>query len=190
MSASDAPSPWVERFAPLIRAGGTVLDVACGGGRHARFVRASGRRVVAVDVDVSGVRDMEPDEDVEIMEADLESGEWPFEGRVFDGIIVTNYLHRPHFPLLVDALDDDGVLIFETFARGHERYGRPANPAFLLKPNELLRAFSEELVVVAYQHGFEERPRPSVRQRICAVKGTAEIVRPLGAASFQSAGKA
>lgn len=126
--------------------------------------------MVAVDIDVSGLEDLEDDEKVEIVEADLEACGWPFGSRLFDGIVVTNYLHRPLFPVLRDSLAAGGVLIFETFAKGNERYGRPSNPDFLLEPNELLDAFATELTVVAYEHGFETEPRPAVRQRICAIK--------------------
>lgn len=170
MISIDPPSPWVERFAPLIRSRGTVLDLACGRGRHTRHLRALGHRVVAVDIDVSGLEDLEDDEKVEIVEADLEACGWPFGSRLFDGIVVTNYLHRPLFPVLRHSLAAGGVLIFETFAKGNERYGRPSNPDFLLEPNELLDAFATALTVVAYEHGFEQEPRPAVRQRICAIK--------------------
>jgi SAM-dependent methyltransferase len=169
------PSAWVTRFVPLIRGGGTVLDLACGGGRHTRYLSALGYRVVAVDVDVSGVRDLTTAETVEIIEADLEAGDWPLGERRFDGIVVTNYLHRPHLPRLAEALAPGGVLIFETFAKGNEKYGRPRNPAFLLEPGELLEAFTPGLRVVAYEHGIEREPRPAVRQRICAVSSAEPV---------------
>lgn len=168
--SSDAPSPWVERFAELIPGDGTVLDLACGGGRHSRYLRALGYRVVAVDIDVSGLGDLTGDIGVEIVEADLERGDWPFTGRRFDGIVVTNYLYRPQLPLLVASLAPGGVLIYESFGKGNEELGRPSNPAFLLDPGELLDAFAPELMIMAYEHLKEEKPRPAVRQRICAVK--------------------
>lgn len=147
-----------------------MLDVACGSGRHTRYLTTLGLRVVAVDIDISRVADLSAHEALEFIEADLENDGWPFNERRFDGIVVTNYLHRPHFPLLVDALEDNGVLIFDTFAIGNERFGRPNNPDFLLRPGELLEAFSGTLSVVAYEHGEVSEPEPAVRQRLCAVK--------------------
>jgi SAM-dependent methyltransferase len=161
-----APSPWVMRWASLIRPGGTVLDVAAGHGRHTRALMDLGFKVVAADVDASALRDT----GAEVAEVDLETGTWPFPGRQFDGIVVTNYLHRPHFPHLIAALHEGGVLLFETFGQGNEKLGRPRNPDFLLAPGELLEAFGKALQIIAYQCGEEHAPRPAVRQRVCAVK--------------------
>jgi SAM-dependent methyltransferase len=160
------PSPWVLRWASLIRPGGAVLDVAAGHGRHARALAARGFQVTAADVDTSGLMDAP----FEVLEYDLEQSGWPLAGRCFDGIIVTNYLHRPQFPHLITGLAEDGVLIFETFGQGNEKLGRPRNPDFLLAPGELIAAFGRDLLIVAYEHGVEHVPRPAVRQRLCAVK--------------------
>ena len=166
---SAQPSPWVERHAPLISKGGIVLDLACGGGRHTRYLRAAGYGVLAVDIDVTGVEDLSTSSDIEIIQADLEAGDWPFGERRFDGIVVTNYLHRPLLPRLVESLAPGGVLIYETFAKGNEKLGRPRDPEFLLNPAELLDAFAPRLTIMAYEHAIEEEPTPAVRQRICAV---------------------
>jgi SAM-dependent methyltransferase len=176
--AAIAPSAWVLRFAALIRPGGHVLDVAAGHGRHTRALRALGFAVTAIDVDVSGMADLKGDAGVQVIAADLETGAWPLTGQAFDALVVTNYLHRPHFPHYVAALAEEGVLIVETFAQGNERLGRPRNPDFLLRPGELFAAFSGALQVVAYEHGAEHEPRPAVRQRLCAVKGGTPVLLP------------
>lgn len=159
------PDPWVIRFAPLIPPGAPVLDLACGSGRHTRFLRASGHPVTGIDRDVSGIRGLDG---VEAIEADIEAGPWPLEGRRFGGVVVVNYLHRPLLPVLARSLTEGGVLIYRTFAVGNERFGRPRNPDFLLKPSELLDAFGH-FTVVAYEHG--EASGPAVIQRICVVNG-------------------
>ena len=162
-------SPWVQRFAALVPARGTVLDVACGHGRHMRYFRDRGNPVVGVDLDVSALGDLSADDEVEIVQADLEQGVWPFTGRTFAGVVVTNYLYRPLLPLFVAAVAPEGVLMYETFSRGNERVGRPRNPDFLLAPGELYEAVAPFLQVIAYEQGLEHRPRPAVRQRIVAV---------------------
>jgi SAM-dependent methyltransferase len=165
-----APSPWVMRFAGLILPRGQILDLACGRGRHSRYLVNLGYHVVAVDQDISGLDDLKENKQLEILAHDLEQSHWPFTGRRFAGIVITNYLHRPHFPLLIDALAPGGVLIIETFAQGNERFGKPRNRNFLLRPGELLDAFARSLHVVAYEHGEEKQPRPAIRQRLCAVR--------------------
>jgi SAM-dependent methyltransferase len=164
-----APSPWVVRFAHLI-AGPRVLDLACGAGRHARFLAARGHRVLAVDRDRGLLDALAGTPGVETCCADLESGEWPIGDEAFDGIVVTNYLHRPLFPRLLRALRPDGALLYETFASGNEAFGRPSNPAFLLAPDELLDLARPALSVVAFEQGrFDLGARAAVVQRLAAV---------------------
>ena len=175
----SVPSPWVLRFAPLIPETGNVLDLACGRGRHSRFLSDAGYRVTAVDRDISG---LPVGASIEAIEADLENGEpWPLAGRVFDGIVVTNYLYRPLFPQLIKSLRKGGVLIYETFAVGHEAFGRPRNPDFLLRDRELLDASASKLSVVAYEAGRIERPLPAIVQRIAAMNSvmTRGVIPPL-----------
>jgi SAM-dependent methyltransferase len=161
----------VKRFADLVPDGGTVLDLACGGGRHVRFFLDRGHPVVAVDRDLSGLAGLGPSPRLERIEADLESGgPWPLAGRHFAGTVVANYLHRPLLPAIVAAVAPGGALIYETFATGNERFGRPANPAFLLQPGELLEAVRGRLQVVAYEHLTVAEPRAAVVQRIAAKK--------------------
>lgn len=163
-------SQWVARWAPLIPRG-AVLDVACGEGRHARHLSALGYEVTGVD------RDRQVIEGVRFVRADLEDGSpWPFAGQLFAGIVVANYLHRPLFPALEASLEEGGVLIYETFMAGNERYGRPSNPAFLLRPAELLQAFPQ-LAPLGFEQGLVERPKKAVVQRLCAIRGTVESAK-------------
>jgi len=161
-----APSPWVQRWLTLVRPGGAVLDVAAGAGRHARLAARLGFEVDAVDRDASLFADPPPQ--VRVLEADIEAGPWPYAGCRFDAIVVTNYLHRPLLPVLVDSLETGGALIYETFAQGNERFGKPSNPAFLLAPGELLEAVRGKLRVVAFEDLVVSDPRPAALQRLCA----------------------
>jgi SAM-dependent methyltransferase len=161
-------SPWVIRHAPLIPTGGQVLDLACGNGRHARHLHALAHKVVATDKNLAGVGDLEGISNIELHETDLELGDWPFKAEQFTGIIITNYLYRPHFPSIARSLIPNGLLIFETFAAGNEKFGRPHNPDYLLQPNELLRAFMDSLSIISFEQGKDEQPHPAVRQRLCA----------------------
>ena len=169
-----APSAWVCRFAALITPGGPVLDLACGGGRHTRLLRAQGHPVTAVDRDLVGIADLAGTTEVEAIEADLEQAPWPLGGRRFAAIVVANYLWRPLFPRLLNALADGGVLIYETFAKGNARFGHPRNPDHLLAPGELFERVASRLHVVAFEHGIVAEPRPAAVQRLCAVNAPAD----------------
>lgn len=165
---TSPPSPWVVRFASLVTSGSTVLDLACGGGRHGRLFLTKGHRVSFLDRDLSGVADLRGDDRADLIEADIENGPWPLAGRQFAGIVVTNYLWRPLFPQIAAALAPKGVLIYETFMAGNERFGKPSNPDFLLRPDELLDWCREAgLTIRAFEQGEEPN---AMRQRICAVK--------------------
>ena len=176
------PSPWVRRFAPLIRNGGTVLDLACGGGRHARYFLALGYPVAMVDRDSGPLGDLAGHRGAEIIEADLEGdAPWPLAERTFAAVVVVNYLHRPLLPRLIGSLEDGGLLIYETFARGNELFSRPRNPDHLLKSGELLEAVRGKLQVIAYEHGIDERaPLPGVKQRLCAINAASSPDRDDG----------
>ena len=166
-----APSPWVERFASLVPPGGAVLDLAAGGGRHSILFRQRGHAVVAIDRDTAALRALTADDPgLTVIEADLEEpgAAWPPGAQRFAGIVVTNYLHRQIFGAIRGALAPDGVLIYETFALGNERFGKPSNPEFLLRPAELLD-LAAGLHIVAYENLEIAEPRPAVVQRIAAV---------------------
>jgi SAM-dependent methyltransferase len=179
----DEPSSWVARFAPLIPQG-EVLDLACGSGRHAHLLAALGYRVLAVDRDAAAL-DRAKGKGIHTLQADLEDGRegrtsWPFEAGRFSGIVVTNYLHRPLFPHILAGLAPDAVLIYETFALGNERFGKPSNPDFLLRPGELLdlahAGSLSSLRVLAFEDGYISFPKPAMVQRICAVKSAADAI--------------
>jgi SAM-dependent methyltransferase len=178
---TDAPSPWVVRFAPLVADSGRVLDVACGQGRHSVFFAARGCHVIAVDRDASALAALSGRARVTPLEADIEAAPWPLPGKRFDAVIVTNYLHRALLRHLIAAVADDGVLLYETFARGNEAYGRPSNPDFLLAPAELLTAVGDRLTVVAFEQGVVAAARPAVVQRIAAVGAARAWPPPLAA---------
>jgi SAM-dependent methyltransferase len=164
------PSPWVVRWAHLVERG-PVLDVACGAGRHALFFAERGFEVVALD------REPQQLTGVQFVRADLEDGSpWPLGEARFAAIVVANYLHRPLLPVLAERLEEGGVLLYETFMVGNERYGRPSNPNFLLRPGELLEAFGA-LTPVAFEQGLVERGGTAVVQRICALRGAAGSVK-------------
>ena len=147
-------------------AGGTsVLDVACGAGRHARLLAARGCKVTAVDRDRAAL-ELASEPNVDFIQADLEAAAWPFADRQFDAIIVTNYLHRPLFPALKSSLAPGGLLIYETFAAGNAAFGRPTNPDYLLRPRELLEVFGSDMRVLAFEDGFVAQPKPAMVQRI------------------------
>jgi SAM-dependent methyltransferase len=166
------PSAWVAHWAERLPRGGRVLDVACGNGRHARYLAARGHPVEAVDRDPVLLAGLAQVPGVLTRCADLEGGPWPYPGERFAGIVVVNYLHRPLFPHLLAALAAQGVLIYETFAVGNERYGRPANPDFLLRPGELLDLARGKLRVMAYEDLHVTDPRPAMVQRIVAIAVT------------------
>lgn len=161
------PSPFILQWLPEIKSGGSVLDLACGKGRHARAALDAGFTVSAVDVDVSGLA---ASEKLEIIQADLESQGWPLAERTFDGVIVTNYLWRPLFPLLRAAVSPGGLILYETFAAGNERYGKPSNPDFMLEEGELARVFGGGFETLAFEQQTETDPAPAVRQRLAARK--------------------
>ena len=161
----------MQRFGGLIRPGGRVLDYACGSGRHARWLAGRGYRVDAVDRDGSALETLVAVAGVTTLVADLEDGEWPFGRDSHDALVVTNYLFRPRFDLMLSVLPEGGVLIYETFMVGNERYGRPRSPDFLLRPGELLERLADDFSVVAFEQGERGSPPQAVIQRVCAIRG-------------------
>jgi SAM-dependent methyltransferase len=179
------PSAWVARFCPLIAAGGRVLDLAAGSGRHSLYLAKLGLSVLAVDQDALALELLEQSKAslaIQIEQLDLEGSTWPLADRsgLFDAVVVTNYLYRPYLDLLPDLLADGGVLIYETFAHGNAAFGKPSNPDFLLQTGELLDfAARNGLHVLAYSDLYQAQPKPAMVQSLCAVKGVLKERHPL-----------
>jgi SAM-dependent methyltransferase len=167
----EPPSPWLIRHAALIRANGSVLDLACGSGRNTRWLAEQGWRVEAVDRDEAAIAGLQGIPGVHAWVTDLEQDLWPFDDQRFDAIVVCRYLHRPLLPKLAEALAESGVLIYETFMHGQEKFGRPQNPDFLLRSDELYETYGKRLTVLAFEQGVTETPKPAMMQRLCAIRG-------------------
>lgn len=146
-----------------------MLDLACGSGRHAIWLAKQGYQVEAADRNEVEISRMAGVPGIHLTITDLENNAWPFAGQRFDGIVASRYLHRPLLPILAESLKPSGVLIYETFMVGNERYGKPDKPDFLLQPDELMTAFSPWLTIIAFEQGEETTPKPAVMQRICAI---------------------
>ena len=176
---SEPPSAWVQRWSHLVAERGEVLDVACGLGRHARWFHERNHPVALVDRAQAAIESIAiPAQACEAVVADIETGPWPFAGRQFAAVVVTNYLWRPLLPTLLDSLAPGGVLIYETFTQGNETVGKPSRPDFLLRTGELLE-LCKGLRVVAFEDGFQEAGSgrlPRFIQRIAAVREAAGAV--------------
>lgn len=178
LHAGTEPSRWVQRWSHLVPPGATLLDVACGSGRHLRWFAARGARVTGVDRDAEALRPLAGLG--ELLVADIEAGPWPWHARRFDAVVVTNYLWRERLADVVASVAPGGVLIYETFSEGHAAIGKPSNPKFLLRHGELLQA-AAALRVVAFEEGFDAAA-PRFVQRIVAwraLPGAAEARRCL-----------
>ena len=158
----------MTRWIRLLQPGALVLDVACGFGRHTRLAVQQGHRVIAVDRNDEALAGVASLPGVRTVMADIENGVWPLAGQRFDAVIVTNYLHRPLFPTLLGSVSETGLLIYETFAKGNERFGRPSNPDYLLEPGELCNVVSPSLRVLGYEDVYVDQPKAAMLQRLCA----------------------
>jgi SAM-dependent methyltransferase len=168
--STENASPWVRRFASQIPKTGIVLDLACGGGRHSFLLAEMGYSVLAVDQNIAEIEKI-ANPFIRSKVLNLEEEIWPLADNKFSGIVVTNYLYRPHLDRLPEMLDKNGVLIYETFAQGNEQFGKPSNPNFLLKTGELLElAQRHGFKVLAYEDIYQGEPKPAMVQRLCAVK--------------------
>lgn len=164
------PSDWVVKHTPLIGSGGRVLDLACGYGRHAIWLAAQGYQVDAVDCNAQALAGMHEITNINVIAADIECGEWPVAEQKYDAIIVSRYLCRPILRMLAQMLNVNGVLIYETFMIGNERFGKPSNPDYLLLQDELYSVYAPLLKIHAFEQGEVKGTVPAMMQRICAVK--------------------
>ena len=181
LHGTEPPSDWVKRWSHLVKPQGRMLDVACGYGRHANYFSELNHLVTLVDRSQESMDAITlPPQVCEKVVADIENGPWPFAGRQFDAIVVTNYLWRPLMPSLLASLAPGGVLLYETFAQGNETVGKPSRPDFLLRPGELITV-CKDLVVVAFEDGFIQaaggKPARFI-QRVAAVRQDAEGTKP------------
>ncbi len=165
------PSAWLVAHARFIAPAGNVLDVAAGVGRNSRWLAAHGYQVEAVDINAEALAAMHGIAGISTKQADLEGAPWPYAENQFDAIVVCRYLHRPLFPALLSSLKLGGALIYETFMRGHEQYGKPSSANFLLQPGELKSYFAPLSHIAAYEEGLLQASPPAMLQRICAIKG-------------------
>jgi hypothetical protein len=162
------PSDWLLRWQHLLEPGHSAIDVACGAGRHVRWLSGHGLKVTAVDRDAAALSSLTLLNNVTTLCADLEGSAWPLPGRQFDLVLVTHYLWRPLLGTLIDAVAPGGLLIYETFASGQETVGRPSRPDFLLRPGELLSLTQARFHVLGYEDGWSaDEPMRRV-QRVCA----------------------
>jgi len=163
-------SPWIGKYASLIPLDRPVLDLACGAGRHSLYLLDAGYDVTAVDINISSIAAYQEKVELSIVEADLEKDRWPFSRGAFSGIVVVNYLWRPLFADIAESLTPGGILLYDTFALGNEKYGRPRNPDFLLAPGKLAEFFGVSLEIVDFFEGVVDEPSPACRQAIVARK--------------------
>ena len=163
-------SPWIRKYSSLIPKERPILDVACGNGRHSFYMQNLGYEVVAVDKDLTAINANQFQSDISIIEADLERQLWPFSQQIFSGVIVVNYLWRPLFQSILDSVAPGGVLLYDTFGQGNEKFGRPRNPDFLLAPEELKNLCRNKFDIIDYFHGVTKSPAPAIRQSIAAIK--------------------
>ena len=174
MHGTEASSLWVQRWSHLAKPQSQVLDLACGAGRHMKYFQSLGHHCTGIDRSAEALA--ESSSYGMVIEADIEGGPWPLSGQTFDVVVVANYLWRPLMPQILKCLAPEGLLIYETFALGHEKFGKPSRPDFLLKPGELLQTCAQ-LHVIAYEDGYWDQPAKCV-QRIVAAQKVNDLPHP------------
>jgi len=152
-AGAGAPSDWVVRWSVLLPPRARVLDVACGEGRHVRWLAQAGHQLTAVDRDTAAVAPL--GRLARVVVADLEGAAWPLPGERFDAVVVTNYLWRALMPDILAAVAPGGLLVYETFSEAQAALGRPRRPEFLLRHGELPQMLqaTQDWHVIAYEDG-------------------------------------
>ena len=163
-------STWVTYCTNLINKKSKILDVACGSGRHAKFLIQKGHFVTGIDINPKFELNADDQKNNKIIKYDLENNVWPFETDSFDCILVTNYLHRALFPFFIKSVKQNGFIIYETFSLGNEKFGKPSNPDYLLDNNELLNLLKHEMRIISYQDGIVLNNVQKYVQRVFAIK--------------------
>ncbi len=168
----DIPSLWFTRFAALVAAHSSLLDVACGHGRHAKYFASRGVNVTAVDRDETALQSLRDIENITVNHRDIENNPWPYNANTFEAVVVCNYLWRPTFDALLATIKPNGVLLYETFMDGNEQFGKPSRADFLLLSNELLERTHDKFRVIAFEEGVEYSGGIAVamKQKICAIR--------------------
>ena len=166
-------SRWVAENQKFIKRNGLILDLACGSGRNGKFLLEKGFNVVFLDRDISLLGWVPKASRSQVVKHDLENGtRWCFLPCSFDAVVVTNYLYRPIFADLLSIIEEGGVLIYETFSKGNEIYGRPKNPNYLLQPEELIDIVRPSMRIISFKEGYSDEGRKSITQKIVAIKRT------------------
>jgi tellurite methyltransferase len=175
--AADAPSPlFAAERERLLAAGGPALDLACGGGRHALALAASGTFVIGLDRSRARLAELAASARARLLRvqpllADVEAAaRIPLASASCGAVLVFRYLHRPLSSEIVRVLRPGGVLLYETFVRKHrELSDHPHDPAFLLDSGELPKLFAA-LDVLRAEEAVVEAPAPEAVARLVARK--------------------
>jgi SAM-dependent methyltransferase len=168
LHGQGSASHWVARWSHLLPPGASVLDIACGAGRHMKWFSDLGHQVTGIDRSPEALSKASAYGAVVL--ADIENDPWPLikeqKTQQFQALVVTNYLWRPLFSVMADSVASGGFLIYETFSNGNETVGKPSRPDFLLQTGELLTRFPG-FRTIAFEDGFLADP-PRFVQRIVA----------------------
>lgn len=144
----DEPIKLVRDYAKLAT-GKQALDIACGMGRHSKYLASLGFEVDALDISTVALEQLKKIPHVHAKEVDFDTYTLPKEK--YDLIVCTYYLERKLFPQMIDALKPNGLILMETFLHHQDNERPSSNPAFLLNDGELESTFHDrcELLHIA-----------------------------------------